>query len=106
MSANPHNLIWLMPALGSIMLVSIVGFIATVTSIISLPPQLYRTYKTKSAKDLSLCMLINFLLCSLSWVAYGFLTHTTSVWITNIIMSIFSIIMIVMKITYDRKELA
>lgn len=88
------------------MLVSIIGFIATVTSIISLPPQLYQTYKTKSAKDLSMYMLINFLLCSLSWVAYGLLTSTTSVWVTNIIMSIFSILMIVLKIIYDRRELA
>ena len=84
------------------MLISIIGFIATVTSVISLPPQLYQTYKTKSARDLSMIMLINFLLCSLSWIAYGFLTNTTSVWITNIIMGIFSLLMIALKITYDR----
>ena len=83
------------------MLISIIGFIATVTSVISLPPQLYQTYKTKSAKDISLFMLINFLICSISWVVYGFLTDTASVWITNIIMGVFSLLMIVLKIVYD-----
>jgi len=85
------------------MLISIIGFIATITSIISLPPQLYQTYKTKSARDISMFMLINFLICSLSWVAYGFLTDTASVWITNVIMTIFSLLMIILKIVYDRR---
>lgn len=84
------------------MLLTIVGVIATVTSVISLPPQLYRTYVTKSADDISLFMLINFLICSLSWIAYGFMTDTTSVWVTNIIMGIFSLMMIALKIRYSR----
>jgi MtN3 and saliva related transmembrane protein len=86
------------------MVVIIVGFIASFTSTISLLPQIYRTYKTKSVEDLSFLMLINFTICSISWVLYGILTNTISVWITNIIMTIFSFILLILKICYQPKR--
>lgn len=86
------------------MLLDIVGFVATFTSIISLPPQIYHTYRSKSSADLSMLMLINFLICSIAWVAYGFLTNTMSVWITNVVMTVFSVLMIGLKIKYSQKK--
>ena len=54
-----------MHAKGSfLMLLDFIGVVATVSSIISLPPQVLHTYKKKSADDLSMLMLINFLICS------------------------------------------
>ena len=85
------------------MLLTIVGFVAIFTSILSLPPQIYRTYTSKSADDLSFFMLINFLICSMSWVVYGVLTHAFSVWMTNIVMTIFSLLMLVLKMKYSGK---
>lgn len=82
----------------------IFGFIASFTSVISLLPQIIKSYKTKSVDDISLGMIINFVICSISWVVYGLLTKSNSVWITNIIMSIFSIIMLVLKIKYNRNN--
>ena len=83
------------------MVLIIISFIASFTSTISLLPQIYKTYKTKSAEDLSLIMLTNFILCSTSWIIYGILTGTKSVWITNIIMTLFSFIMLILKIKYQ-----
>ena len=85
------------------MILVIVGFIAAFTSTISLIPQIYQTYKTKSVEDLSMLMLINFTICSISWIIYGFLTNTTSVWITNVIMTISSIFMLIFKIKYKKR---
>jgi MtN3 and saliva related transmembrane protein len=82
------------------MLLMFIGFIALSTSTISLLPQIYRTYKTKSVEDISLLMLINFLVCSISWIVYGILTDTISVWLTNCIMTIFSIVLLVLKLKY------
>ena len=82
------------------MFLMFIGFIALSTSTISLLPQIYHTYKTKSVKDISLLMLINFLICSISWIVYGILTDTTSVWITNCIMTIFSIVLLIFKLKY------
>lgn len=83
------------------MVLIVIGFIASFTSTISLVPQIYKTYKTKSVEDLSLIMLINFFLCSISWVIYGILTDTKSVLITNVIMTLFSLIMLIFKIKYQ-----
>lgn len=82
------------------MLLFTISLIASITSIFSLVPQIIKIYKSRSSKDLSLLMLINFLVCSLSWIAYGFLTETETVWITNLIMTIFTIILIIFKIRY------
>ena len=82
------------------MLLFTISLIASITPIFSLVPQIIKIYKSRSSKDLSLLMLINFLVCSLSWIAYGFLTETETVWITNLIMTIFTIILIIFKIRY------
>ena len=85
------------------MILLVTSIVASATSVLSLIPQIYRTYRLKSASDLSLWMLINFLVCSLSWVTYGGLAGMVSVWVTNVIMTIFSIILIVFKIRYTPK---
>lgn len=85
------------------MVLLLISIVASVTSIISLIPQIFQTYRTRSAKDLSLLMLINFLICSLSWIAYGILTDTWTVWMTNAIMTVFTVILIVFKLRYTPK---
>ncbi len=80
---------------------NIFGFIATITTIIGLLPQVYKTYKTKSAKDISNIMLYNYLICSISWIIYGLLSSSSFVVYSNIIGLITSLIMILQKRHYD-----
>lgn len=80
---------------------NIFGFIATITTIIGLLPQVYKTYKTKSAKDISNIMLYNYLICSISWIIYGYLSSSSFVVYSNIIGLITSLIMILQKRNYD-----
>jgi MtN3 and saliva related transmembrane protein len=82
-------------------IVSIAGFVASITSVIGLLPQVYKTYKTKSAKDISMLMLINYLICSLAWVVYGFYSEAYFVLYSNIIGTAVSIISIIQKKNYD-----
>ena len=82
--------------------ITIVGFIASFTSVISLIPQIIKSYKTKSVSDLSFLMLVNFLICSISWTLYGILIDDLSVLATNIVMTIFSFILLVFKIRYAK----
>jgi len=81
-------------------MIACIGFIAFFTSCISLLPQIYRTYKTKSVEDISIAMLWNFFISSMSWVAYGILIHSLSVWITNVFMVITSLFMLGFKFKY------
>ena len=82
------------------MLIAIIGFLAGLTSTISLVPQIYKTYLSKTTRDLSGIMLINFIICSILWIIYGVLTDTASVYLTNIIMLICSVILVYFKQIY------
>ena len=83
-----------------LMLVDIIGFLAAFTSTISLIPQVIQMLQTRSVKDVSIWMIINFLLTSILWILYGFMITSWSVWLTNIFMLIFAIIMIYLKVKY------
>ncbi len=81
------------------------GFLALITSFIGLIPQIYKTYVTKSAKDISYLMLYNFLLCSISWTIYGYTTSSIFVLSSNIVGTITTIISILQKKYYDSQKL-
>lgn len=80
---------------------SIIGFLAGFSSMISLFPQIHKTYTTKSTKDLSTLMLLNFVFSSLMWVFYGLMIDSVAVWLTNIIMLICAIFLIYFKYKYE-----
>jgi len=86
------------------MFLSIISVLACLTSTIALLPQIHKTYVTKSAEDLSSLMLWNFCLCSALWTAYGVMTYSKTVWITNVIMLIFSMWLIYLKFIYSKKN--
>lgn len=79
------------------------GFIAFMTSLIGLLPQVYKAYITKSTQDVSLSMLINYLIGSMSWIIYGIYEGALFVTFSNIAGSFVSIISIVQKKIYDKK---
>jgi MtN3 and saliva related transmembrane protein len=80
------------------------GTIALATSIVGLMPQVYKMAKTKSSKDISMAMLMNYLVCSLAWILYGFFTNSMFVVLSNIAGLITSIILIWQKLRYDSKK--
>lgn len=83
-------------------MVNVFGFIALLTSFIGLTPQIYKTYKTKSAEDISYIMLYNFLICSISWIIYGIYTNSDFVIYSNIVGTITSLISIFQKKQYTK----
>ncbi len=85
------------------MLITIFGFLAALTSTISLIPQIYKTYKTKSTRDISVLMLLNFVFSSICWVIYGAMIDAMSVVWCNVIMLGFSLILMVLKYCYEYK---
>ncbi len=84
------------------MFVTVIGFLAAFTSTVSLVPQIMKTLTTRSARDLSFLMLANFLLTSVLWLVYGIMIHAAAVWVGNLIMTLFSVIMLVLKMRFDR----
>lgn len=81
---------------------NISGLIAFLTSLIGLIPQIYKAYISKSTKDLSMIYLINYLICSISWVVYGILTESPYVFLSNIFGGGTCVFLIIQKYKYDK----
>ena len=80
------------------------GYVALVTTIIGLMLQIYKTYKTKSARDLSSLMLWNCFVCASSWLIYGVIVKDKMVTISNILALGTSIVLIFQKRKYDNHK--
>ena len=80
------------------------GYVALTTTIIGLIPQVYKTHKTKSARDLSAIMIWNCLVCASSWLVYGIFIKDKMVIISNVLALFTSIILIIQKNKYDKEN--
>lgn len=78
------------------------GLIASITGIIGFIPQIHKAYKTKSMADVSMALLINYLVCCVSWAIYGALDNSFFVLWSNVLGSIVSIVTVMQKIYYDK----
>jgi MtN3 and saliva related transmembrane protein len=80
--------------------IEILGLIAgTITSITFLP-QVIQIYKTKSAKDLSLQMLLLLILGVSMWLIYGIIIKSPSIIYTNSMVLVMSMIMMYFKFKF------
>ena len=80
--------------------IQILGLVAgTITSITFLP-QVIHIWKTKSAKDLSLMMLLLLILGVLLWLTYGLLVMDAAIIYTNSMVLAMSFILLFFKIKY------
>ncbi|KTC80598.1 SemiSWEET family sugar transporter [Legionella cherrii] len=79
------------------------GVIAFITSFIGLLPQIIKSLKTRSTQDLSMIMLINYLVCSVAWIIYGSSTDSFFVISSNVVGLIVSVLLIFLKRHYDAR---
>lgn len=86
-------------------IIAISGTLALITSFIGLLPQIYKSFKTKSTQDLSQSMLINYFVCSLAWICYGFYTESSFVLASNVLGLISSLMLILQKHFYDSRTI-
>jgi len=80
--------------------IEIVGLVAGVLTTIAYLPQVRKTWKTKSVKELSLSMyLVMFTGVSL-WLTYGILMQSISIILANTVTIILTLIIIYFKLKY------
>jgi MtN3 and saliva related transmembrane protein len=80
---------------------ALTGYSATVVGTSLMLPQVYKTWKTKSAEDVSWGMLaLYFLNCAL-WLTYGAEIKSTPLMLTNGIALLISIAQIGLKLKYS-----
>lgn len=79
---------------------TIVGLSAGFCTTVAFLPQAIKTWKTKSAKDLSLGMYSIFCTGVLLWLLYGILTKDLPIILTNVVTIILAATVLFFKLSY------
>jgi MtN3 and saliva related transmembrane protein len=76
------------------------GYLGIFTGIAFMIPQVWKTWQTKSAEDISWGMLVLFFLNCVFWFAYGMLSDAFPVALVNSVGFVIVSVLIVLKILY------
>lgn len=80
----------------------ILGLVAGTLSCITFVPQIFKTWRSKSVKDISVTSFTIVVVSTLIWLVYGFLKNLPSVILTNIIVCLSALIMLALKWKYSK----
>ncbi|MFH0831912.1 MAG: SemiSWEET family transporter [archaeon] len=81
----------------------IFAYIGGFLVITCLIPQIIKSFRTKSTKDLSLYMVVLALLGGISYTFFGFSIGSIAIISTNLIYCIFAVMQLFLKIKYTKK---
>jgi MtN3 and saliva related transmembrane protein len=88
------------------MAVPVLGVSATALSVSSLLPQVIRTWRTRSAGDISGTWLIVALLSMVMWIAYGGVTGAYAILWANLLTGVQATIILSVKFISSRQRYA
>ncbi|MDY7394805.1 SemiSWEET transporter [Aureibaculum sp. 2210JD6-5] len=80
--------------------IEILGLIAGGLTTAAFVPQVYKTWKSKSADSLSLTMFMVFFVGIILWLIYGIYVNSLAMIITNSITAGLSLLLIYFKLTF------
>jgi len=80
--------------------VELIGTVAALLTTGSFVPQVYKTWKTKDAKSLSLPMVLMLFLGVCLWITYGFLIMSIPILAANIVTAICVGVLIYFKLIF------
>jgi MtN3 and saliva related transmembrane protein len=82
--------------------VDAVGHFGSFLSSVTFLPQVYKTWKSRSAGDLSLLMLFIVFTSTIVWLIYGVALTLWPVIICNCIICLLALLLIVFKLTFKK----
>ena len=85
-------------------IISIAGLIAAIASAAGFMPQVIKTWRTKRARDLSLYMIVIFIVSSISWMTYGMSKNDIYIVGTNSFILVLSFILLFFKLKYKGEK--
>ncbi|MBF2017122.1 MAG: SemiSWEET transporter [Rivularia sp. T60_A2020_040] len=80
----------------------IVGLLAATLTTSAFLPQMIKTWRTKSAKDVSYTMLITFIIGIFLWLIYGILRQDIAIILANAFTLLFNLTILYLKIKYGK----
>ena len=78
------------------------GFIAAILTTAAFLPQLIKTYRTKRADDVSIVMLIMFIIGLVFWIIYAIKAKAIPVLVANLITLILNSTILILKILFNK----
>jgi len=81
-----------------------IGYMAAFFGTILMLPQAYKTYRTQHVKDISLVMLIIYIINCMLWGIYGSFLQSVPMLLCNGIALVIGLLMLTMKIVYSRSN--
>jgi MtN3 and saliva related transmembrane protein len=84
--------------------ISILGFAAGFILIIAYVPQVFKTIKTKSTKDISLLFTILIFTGDVLWIIYGIIINSSPLILTNSVLAILISPILIIKVKNDLKK--
>jgi len=82
--------------------VDVLGYIAGLLTTLTFLPQVIKTVKEKSAKDVSLNMFLIAATNQVLWVIYGALKKDLVIILTNVLILVLSLTMIFLKLKFGK----
>jgi len=79
----------------------LLGYAAGALTAFTFLPQVLKTWREKSAKDISLYMFVIAFVNEIMWLAYGVMIDNWVIILTNAVMLGMSGLMILLKLKYD-----
>jgi uncharacterized protein with PQ loop repeat len=83
----------------------IVATLAPIVNCIQLFPQLYKTYVTKSVKDLSFYSLLLILTTNVLWLLHGHFIFDLSLIVAGVISMIVNIALLTLYVLYRKRKI-
>ncbi len=84
--------------------INFIGYSAAFFGTILMLPQAIKTYRSRRVDDISLVMLIVYIINCLLWEIYGFFLHSGPMLVCNGIAVVIGFLMLIMKIIFRNKE--
>jgi MtN3 and saliva related transmembrane protein len=81
-----------------------VGYVAAVFGTALMLPQVYKSFKTRRVDDISMVMLVVYILNCTSWEIYGLLIKSMPIILCNIIAGLIGITQLLLKLKYRTKN--
>ena len=79
----------------------LIGYLAGIFIIVSLLPQIIKSWRTKSTRDISLLRYLVYIFGLILWVVWGILVSSWPVIMMNGVAVVFALLVIFLKVRYD-----
>jgi MtN3 and saliva related transmembrane protein len=80
--------------------VTFIGLLAGTLTTIAFIPQLQQTWRTRSANDVSLGMLLTFIIGVFLWLIYGLMLGALPIILANLITLVLTLAILILKVRY------